>query len=205
MDQKSSSRLSRRRERVATRQRREVEARRQRLRTRLIWGGVGLGALGLIVFAIWSNLSGSASAGPVIDGIQCNTNEQSVYHIHSHLAIYDAGQPLTLPQGIGIDQKDNCLYWLHTHDTSGVIHIESPSEKQYHLGNFLDIWGRAVDNTFFVTHAIAPGHSVRAYVGKDLASGNPQDILLTPHKLITLEYGPPWAAPDTSFTFPSSE
>jgi hypothetical protein len=194
-----------RREPIATRHRREAEARRRRLRTRLSWAAAGLVALGLIVFAIWSNLSGTASAGPVIDGVQCNTNEQLVYHIHSHLTIYDAGQPVTVPQGIGIDQKHGCLYWLHTHDTTGVIHVESPSQKQYPLGNFLDIWGQELTETSFLTHGIAPGHSVRAYVGKHLYSGNPRDILLTPHELITLEYGPPWVAPNASFTFPNGD
>jgi hypothetical protein len=179
--------------------------RKQQLRARLGWAAAGLVALGLIVVAILSSLPGSASAGPVIDGVQCNTNEQLVYHIHSHLTIYDAGQPVAVRQGIGIDTPHGCIYWLHTHDTTGLIHIESPSQKQNPLGNFLDIWGQAVDKTKFLTHAIAPGHSVRAYVGKDHYSGNPRDILLTPHELITLEYGPPWVGPDASFIFPSGD
>jgi hypothetical protein len=205
MGQRPTSRPKRRQERAASRGRREAETRRRRLRVRLGWAAAGLVAAGLIAFTIWTNLPKSASAGPVIDGVECNTNEQLAYHIHQHLAIYDRGKPVAVPQGIGIDQKDNCIYWLHTHDTTGVIHVESPSEKQYPLKNFFDLWGQVVDNTSFLTHAIAPGHSVRAYVGKDLYKGDPMSIVLTPHKLITLEYGPPWVAPDTSFKFPSGE
>ncbi len=205
MAQRPTSRPKRRQERAANRERREAEARRRRLRTRLGWAAAGLVTLGLIALAIYEAMPHPASAGPVIDGVQCNTNEQFAYHIHQHLTIYDAGQPVSVPQGIGIDQKDSCIYWMHTHDTTGVIHVESPSEKQYPLKDFLDLWGQVVDKTSFLTHAIAPGHGVRAYVGKDLYSGNPQDILLTPHKLITLEYGPPWVAPASSFTFPSGE
>ena len=205
MAQRPTSRPKRRQERAAHRERREAEARRRRLRTRLGWAAAGLVTLGLIALAIYEAMPHPASAGPAIDGVQCNTNEQLVYHIHSHLTIYDQAQPVTVPQGTGIDTTDGCLYWLHTHDTTGVIHVESPSEKQYTLGNFLDIWGQPVDAHTFLSHTVAPGHSVRAYVGKDLASGNPRNILLTPHKLITLEYGPPWVAPDTSFSFPSGE
>jgi hypothetical protein len=31
---------------------------------------------------------------------------------------------------------------MHTHDDSGLIHIESPIKKEFTLGQFLDIWNR---------------------------------------------------------------
>lgn len=189
----------------AGRQRREIEARRARLRGRLGWAVVSLASIGLIAIAILSTRAGSASAGPVIDGVECNTNEQVSYHIHQHLTIYDLGRPVTVPQGIGIDQRDNCLYWLHTHATNGVIHVESPSEKRYTLANFLDIWGQHIDKSTFLAHGIAPGRSVRAYVGTAPFGGDPRTIPLTSHALITLEYGPPWIAPSASYAFASGE
>ena len=33
-----------------------------------------------------------------------------------------------------------CIYWLHTHAPDGVIHIESPTQRIYTLGNFFDEW-----------------------------------------------------------------
>jgi sulfur carrier protein ThiS len=30
---------------------------------------------------------------------------------------------------------------LHTHDSSGIIHVESLVERDYTLGEFLDVWG----------------------------------------------------------------
>ena len=33
-----------------------------------------------------------------------------------------------------------CIYWLHTHAPDGVIHIESPTQRIYTLGNFFDDW-----------------------------------------------------------------
>jgi hypothetical protein len=198
-------RQSRRQGATRKRSQRAAAERRQWPRVRLGWAAAGIVALGLLAFTIWSNIPRSTSASPVIDGVQCNTSEQLAYHIHQHLAIYDVGQPVTVPGGIGIDQKNNCIYWLHTHDTSGVIHVESPSQKQYTLGNFLDIWGQKIDNATFLTHGIAAGHSVRAYTGSSLYHGDPRNILLTPHKLITLEYGPPWVTPDTTFKFLNGE
>ena len=33
-----------------------------------------------------------------------------------------------------------CFYWLHTHTSDGVIHIESPTQRIYTLGQFFDEW-----------------------------------------------------------------
>ena len=33
-----------------------------------------------------------------------------------------------------------CIYWLHTHAPDGVIHVESPTERIYTLGDFFDEW-----------------------------------------------------------------
>ena len=52
------------------------------------------------------------------------------------------GKSVTVPAGIGI-KPNECLYWLHTHNTSGVIHIEAPQETTFTLGQFIQIW----DNT----------------------------------------------------------
>src|SRR4051812_3384870 len=69
-----------------------------------------------------------------IDGIRCESLEGSAFHIHAKLDIFINGQNYTLPASIGI--TDDCLYWMHTHDESGIIHIESPIQKTFTLGQF---------------------------------------------------------------------
>ena len=72
-----------------------------------------------------------------------NQIEQLAYHIHAHLAIYVNGAQKTVPYGIGIEQpwstqadgssefvnSGAAFYYLHTHDDTGVIHIESPNRR----------------------------------------------------------------------------
>jgi hypothetical protein len=76
-----------------------------------------------------------------------------------HLVIVLDGKPIPVPSGIGINQslwKDHSLdkYGmqpmnmtmsgmspLHTHDSSGLIHIETNTDRVYTLGQLLDIWG----------------------------------------------------------------
>src|SRR5579875_1415391 len=64
---------------------------------------------------------------PPINGITCDPGMLATYHIHVHLAIYIKGNPVTIPQGIGIPSSGNCYYWLHTHTSDGIVHIEAPS------------------------------------------------------------------------------
>jgi hypothetical protein len=83
-----------------------------------------------------------------VDGIRCDTMEFTKFHVHAHLDIIVDGKPFIVPSQIGIDPNGRCLYWLHTHDDSGIIHIESPVEREFTIGNFIDIWGQ----TFNTTH-----------------------------------------------------
>ncbi len=78
----------------------------------------------------------------VIQGVRCDPTESIDFHIHAHLDVIVDGKSVTVPAGIGI-KPNECLYWLHTHNTSGVIHIEAPQETTFTLGQFIQIW----DNT----------------------------------------------------------
>ena len=146
-----------------------------------------------------------AQAAPTIDGIQCNQSEGAVTHIHQHLAIYDRGTTLAVPAGIGINDAQGCLFWLHTHDATGVIHVESPNQAAtYTLGQFFDVWGQPLSRTQVATARATGAGRLRAYVNGRLYTGDPRSISLTSHERITLEVGPPWVTPP-SFTFTAGE
>jgi hypothetical protein len=61
-------------------------------------------------------------------------------HLHQHLDLYVDGRQVPVPAGIGIDPAVRFAP-LHTHDTSGVIHLESPTVRTYTLGQFFAVWG----------------------------------------------------------------
>ncbi len=135
-----------------------------------------------------------------VDGISCDTREQLVYHIHSHLAVFYDGRLFAIPAGVGIPgavQQQTpvgtivgsgiCLFWLHTHTTDGVIHIESPTRRIYTLGEFFDIWRQPLSS-----HRIAGLHgTVTAFVNGRPWKRSPRDIPLLPHEDIQLEIGEP--------------
>ena len=63
-------------------------------------------------------------------------------HIHTQLDVTVDEKVLEVPSGIGIDQDANRIAALHTHDTTGEIHVESPQKNaKYTLDQFLTVWG----------------------------------------------------------------
>jgi hypothetical protein len=142
----------------------------------------------------------STTPGATVDGIKCAPLEQLVYHIHSHLQVYVNGQPRALPAAIGLlgavgEQTaygafygaQDCYYWLHTHASDGVIHIESPSVRIYTLGNFFDEWRQPLS----ATQVASDTGKVTAFLNGKPWTRNPRAIPLLPHASIQLDVGTP--------------
>jgi hypothetical protein len=142
----------------------------------------------------------STTPGTTVDGIQCAPVEQLAYHIHSHLQVYVDGQPRALPAAIGmlgpVAQQtaygpfygaQQCIYWLHTHASDGVIHIESPTKRVYTLGNFFDEWHQPLSRSQV---ASAKG-KVSAFLNGKRWTQDPRSIPLLPHASVQLDVGAP--------------
>jgi hypothetical protein len=116
-------------------------------------------------------------------------NKLMVMHIHPKLSLYVDGQQTQIPANIGIDKSlwnDHSLdsYGmqgmapLHTHDTSGTVHVKSNEQREYTLGQFLDIWGILSDSKYAgkEVKVIADGNPVSEY--KNLVLKDGQEIRL---------------------------
>jgi hypothetical protein len=145
--------------------------------------------------------------GQTVDGVGCGAQEYSALHVHTHLAIFHDGKQLAVPQYIGFapNLAGGCLYWIHTHDASGIIHIEAPeiSPPQggpYTLGMVFDIWGQPLqrDN---VAGLKGP---VTAYVNGAKYDGDLRAIPLGAHQQIVLEIGA-LVVPPPNYAFPPQE
>jgi hypothetical protein len=121
-------------------------------------------------------------------------------HIHSHLDIFVDGKRVTVPANIGISAT--WLTELHTHDTRGVIHIESPEENDtFTLGQFLAEWGVYLDRRCVGAHC----DNLRWYVNGERQTGNPQNLVLESHQQIALVVGKAPANVPASFEFNPNE
>ena len=158
-------------------------------------------ALGAVVFA-----SGDATGGGVgqaVDGVSCASQEYAAYHVHAHLSLFVRGKQIAIPSLVGIVQgagRSPCLYWMHTHDSSGIVHIESPYNGAFTLGQFFDIWGMTLGSQRVASF----NGRMRAYVNGTLYTGDPHTIPLVAHQEITLEVGSPTLSPPR-YIFPARE
>jgi len=142
----------------------------------------------------------TTAPGTAVDGIQCAPIEQLAYHIHAHLQVFVNGQPRALPAAIGLldpaPQQTaagpfygalKCYYWLHVHAQDGIIHIESPTQRIYTLGNFFDEWRQPLSSSQVAT---ASG-TVTAFINGKRWTKDPRFLPLDPHAVIQLDVGTP--------------
>jgi hypothetical protein len=103
-------------------------------------------------------------------------------HSDQHLDIYVDGKPITIPQSIGIPPgykadpgttDTDFISILHTHDTSGTVHVEAPSSHSYTLGEFFDVWGVRFTPTCLGSLCETKDKQIRLYVNGKLETGDP--------------------------------
>ena len=142
----------------------------------------------------------SGGQGGTVDGVQCDHGEQLNYHVHAHLYILKDGvrQPISALVGIPGYPLPTCYYWLHTHDRSGIIHIEVPSARTFTLGQFFDIWGQPLTSSE-VARIKVPGSQLAVFVDGRPYTGDPRQVPLKAHTQVVIEIGKQVAPPTYDF------
>ncbi|MFE7802055.1 hypothetical protein [Nocardia sp. NPDC057440] len=94
---------------------------------------------------------------------------------------------------------------LHTHDTSGIIHIESETDIPFTLGQFFTEWDESLTATQVGPVLLTPFETVRLYVNGKQVPGDPAAYQFCAFDQIAVIVGPPDAQPHVpaSDDFPS--
>ena len=141
--------------------------------------------------------------GGVISGIDCVGTV--VRHIHAHVSLFVEGDRKAIPAAIGITDPffrddyvigGDCWYWLHTHDATGIVHIEPPNNADYTLGQLFDVWGQPLSESNVAGFA----GEVSVFVDGVRHTGDPRAIVLTSRRHISLQVKRP-LAPIPMYTF----
>lgn len=127
-------------------------------KTQYIISAVAIVALGLI---IWGAKSSDKSSNDLVwenTNIPCLTggHVNLAQHIHQMLSITVDGVAEAVPANIGI--SDVCMAEVHTHDTTGKIHIETVLLDTHHtLADFFTVWGRSIEREGYTLVAMING------------------------------------------------
>jgi hypothetical protein len=125
------------------------------------------------------------------------------YHVHAELFIYVNGKRITVPANFGIDPQGRFIAPVHTHDTTGIIHMESAKPYPFTLGETFDIWGVKFSDSQLGAYRAGNGNVLQLWVnGKQVA--DPVDYKMKPHDVMIVGYGKPGSFPTSKqFSFPS--
>lgn len=149
-------------------------------KNKLVMLGIIVAIIAGVAYAVYRSDNTVDSNFATIDGIPCETQEYTTFHIHAHMDIFSNGQHVGIPAQIGLE--NTCLYWLHTHTSDGIIHIESPKQKDFTVGQFFNIW--KATNKGFPTSG-----TPEIFVNGNLVSTSMSDTVMHAHDEIVLAYG----------------
>jgi hypothetical protein len=195
--------------------------RRFSLRLLVVSGAVVLAAVAVVVGVLLANqgLPGIQAGSPpwraettqlrarlTSIGISAVTGEGEAQHTHQHLDVYVDGRQVTIPTDIGINRADGFLSPIHTHDTTGIIHVESPVVRNFTLGEFFDVWGVRFDGHCVGGVCDGSGRVLSVFLNGQTYTGDPRALVLTAHEEIVVAIGTLAQLPNPipgSYVFPA--
>lgn len=147
--------------------------------------------------------------GQIVDGVPCLREELAAHHVHVHVGVFLDGSPITVPAGIGVGRpwvsaadgfilQASCFAWIHTHDTSGVVHVFTQIGKSYTLGQLFSVWGQPLSDS----GALGFHGPIVALVNGQPKTDNLRSLPLENLENIVLELGiPPSPPPGALYDF----
>ena len=124
-------------------------------------------------------------------------------HHHIRLWVYVDGQPVVVPANIGLSPQ--AASPLHTHDESGLVHVESADlEFQPVLAQFMDVWGVYFTQTCLGDACDDGDRQLRVFLNGQEYTGDPTLMPLTDQVAVVITMGTKDQLPDPmpdSFTF----
>ena len=143
------------------------------------------------------------------DSLKPQTMEGQVLHIHQHLDLIVHGKPVEVPTNIGIHQRAGWLSTVHSHDTTGIIHVESPFKATFTLGQVFDIWGVRFTSEclggYCTDESESATSTLQVYVNGELFTGDPRILALGERQEIAIIFGTATETPaiiPSTYTFP---
>lgn len=95
------------------------------------------------------------------------------------------GEKITIPEEIGI--TEDCMSSLHTHNETGIIHIESPIQRDFTLGDFFYNWDETLNENQVLDFKTDFNHGLKIFVnGKE--STDFENLVLEDDQEIFINY-----------------
>ena len=90
---------------------------------------------------------------------------------------------------------------MHTHASSGIVHIESDRRGRYTLGQLFDEWGVRFDRSCVGGYCATATNPLKVFVNGKRFLGDPNNIVLKNHQEFAIVYGKPPAKIPSSYNW----
>jgi hypothetical protein len=132
--------------------------------------------------------------------------EGTTMHEHANVQIFVHGQNERIPTDIGIDPSAGTIQSIHTHDDTGLVHLESSESREFTLGEFFGVWGVRFTPSCLGAYCNDGDNRLQVFVDGDEVTDNLQDVQLDDQTVIVVTYGTAAELPDpipSTFDFSS--
>lgn len=135
-----------------------------------------VGAAIVVVLALFIIPKFNGNANTYKGSLDCLApNLPLAIHWHPKLKISVDGQGEVIPANLGLN--GDCHLPLHTHDSTGVIHVEAQVARDYTLGEFMEVWGKSLQRDGYTLEMTVDGQ-LNAELG-NLVLKDKQEIQLS--------------------------
>ncbi len=148
---------------------------------------VGAGAAVFIssLFTTGGNSGGAITSSGFDPVTSCTGNQPLVMHIHVRLFIVINGFQQQIPANVG--NSPSCMHVIHTHDTSGEIHVESPVKYDFQLTHFFQIWGQPFSRDNVLGNFVDAEHFINFTVNNE-PTLEYENLVLRDGQRVVIEY-----------------
>jgi hypothetical protein len=132
-----------------------------------VWFFLAMVVVGIVIVVVAVSFQGNGHAAVTKKttreiALTCTTDMATQFHIHPSLVVVVDGKTQQIPTGIGV--QPTCMTSLHTHDATGLIHIEAPEKRDFTLGDFFAAWKQPFNQSEILGYKTDATHRIRVLV-----------------------------------------
>lgn len=132
--------------------------------------------------------------------------EGTTMHEHAVVQVFVHGKKEPVPTDIGINPAKGTIQSIHTHDDTGLVHLESSQSREFTLGDFFGVWGVRFTPSCLGAYCNDGDNRLQVFVDGEEVTDSLHDVQLDDQTVIVVTYGTSAELPDpipSSFDFTS--
>jgi hypothetical protein len=137
---------------------------------KIMFGGAIAATVIFIILSTTGNTDLIENESWAIEETCLGSHSTDISHTHSYLTIVVNGAEQYIPNNVGIADSEcpDGMRGIHTHDDTGKLHIETPSQISAPIGAFFNIWGEVFNSEQILDNKVDSNHEIVMFVNGEI-------------------------------------